>query len=362
MFRLDLSCASAFALSPNCLLLNGHFRLEFFRLDSWEDDSRRRRRLVPNPFGSRHPEARLRAHRGSATVAPLGRDEVQQKQIKGAADAVSGGGREAEKSINCSDGLLESEKASSVSLPRDLDAVLKSTGAVRQIAAGQLVQPSGEERQGDNQGCTPLETASHEGTDVAGDVDRGDRPEEAELQQVEQSASTSLHRNSENAHDHDNPSVDANNEADRMCNGSDNMTMEDGETSEHKSATPEEGEKMSGKMRKEVDEPKAEVDDYSSTPETNSIAGMFPLQHFNFQYARLCASSESESRQIEICFDVGSSLVSCAKVFMMISGSIPLTRYISSHHHEYNDRRRRTSYLLKRLPVARPSLRNEVRT
>ncbi|VDK47392.1 unnamed protein product, partial [Dibothriocephalus latus] len=31
----------------------------FFRLDSWEDDSRRRRRLVLNPFGTSHPEAVL---------------------------------------------------------------------------------------------------------------------------------------------------------------------------------------------------------------------------------------------------------------------------------------------------------------
>ncbi|VUZ39408.1 unnamed protein product, partial [Hymenolepis diminuta] len=31
----------------------------FYRLDTWEDDSRRRRRLVINPFGSSHPEAVL---------------------------------------------------------------------------------------------------------------------------------------------------------------------------------------------------------------------------------------------------------------------------------------------------------------
>ncbi|VDL88521.1 unnamed protein product [Schistocephalus solidus] len=34
----------------------------FFRLDSWEDDSRRRRRLVLNPFGTSHPEAVLCVH------------------------------------------------------------------------------------------------------------------------------------------------------------------------------------------------------------------------------------------------------------------------------------------------------------
>ena len=34
---------------------------KFWKLDAWEDDSRRRRRLVPNPVGNTHPEASLRA-------------------------------------------------------------------------------------------------------------------------------------------------------------------------------------------------------------------------------------------------------------------------------------------------------------
>jgi len=33
----------------------------YWKLDSWEDDSRRRRRLMKNPHGSNHPEATLRA-------------------------------------------------------------------------------------------------------------------------------------------------------------------------------------------------------------------------------------------------------------------------------------------------------------
>ncbi|PVD34451.1 hypothetical protein C0Q70_05725 [Pomacea canaliculata] len=35
--------------------------LEFWKLDVWEDDSRRRRRLVRNPLGSTHPQATLKA-------------------------------------------------------------------------------------------------------------------------------------------------------------------------------------------------------------------------------------------------------------------------------------------------------------
>nr|XP_006812132.1 PREDICTED: neurobeachin-like [Saccoglossus kowalevskii] len=34
---------------------------EFFKLDSWEDNNRRRRRLVRNPYGSTHPSATLKA-------------------------------------------------------------------------------------------------------------------------------------------------------------------------------------------------------------------------------------------------------------------------------------------------------------
>ncbi|ELT95909.1 hypothetical protein CAPTEDRAFT_213205 [Capitella teleta] len=36
-------------------------RCDFWKVDNWEDDSRRRRRLVKNPIGSSHPEATLRA-------------------------------------------------------------------------------------------------------------------------------------------------------------------------------------------------------------------------------------------------------------------------------------------------------------
>jgi len=34
---------------------------EFWRLDVWEDDSRRRRRFIKNPIGSTHPDAALKA-------------------------------------------------------------------------------------------------------------------------------------------------------------------------------------------------------------------------------------------------------------------------------------------------------------
>ena len=34
---------------------------DFWRLDAWEDDSRRRKRMVRNPLGTSHPEATLKA-------------------------------------------------------------------------------------------------------------------------------------------------------------------------------------------------------------------------------------------------------------------------------------------------------------
>lgn len=34
---------------------------EFWKLDAWEDDARRRKRFVHNPLGSTHPEATLKA-------------------------------------------------------------------------------------------------------------------------------------------------------------------------------------------------------------------------------------------------------------------------------------------------------------
>lgn len=46
---------------------------EFLRLDAWEDDARRRKRLVRNPHGSCHPEGTLKAaiEHGTETMAML---------------------------------------------------------------------------------------------------------------------------------------------------------------------------------------------------------------------------------------------------------------------------------------------------
>lgn len=43
------------------LLLRASRMNEFWKLDAWEDDARRRKRFVHNPFGTTHPEASLKA-------------------------------------------------------------------------------------------------------------------------------------------------------------------------------------------------------------------------------------------------------------------------------------------------------------
>ena len=46
--------------SPETTVARGDMTKEFWKLDVWEDDARRRRRLVRNPLGSTHPEATLK--------------------------------------------------------------------------------------------------------------------------------------------------------------------------------------------------------------------------------------------------------------------------------------------------------------
>ncbi|XP_013792608.2 neurobeachin-like, partial [Limulus polyphemus] len=56
---------------------------EFLKLDTWEDDARRRKRLVQNPHGSSHPEATLKAalEHGAPEDAILQAREEFHKQL-----------------------------------------------------------------------------------------------------------------------------------------------------------------------------------------------------------------------------------------------------------------------------------------
>ena len=59
-FSLERNFSRILATFFCCRIVNAA-QNEYWKLDSWEDDSRRRRRLVKNPCGSSHPEATLRA-------------------------------------------------------------------------------------------------------------------------------------------------------------------------------------------------------------------------------------------------------------------------------------------------------------
>lgn len=56
-----------FELPPYCIIVFYISSLlfprlaEYWKLDAWEDDARRRKRFVHNPLGSSHPEATLKA-------------------------------------------------------------------------------------------------------------------------------------------------------------------------------------------------------------------------------------------------------------------------------------------------------------
>ncbi|NXJ30887.1 LRBA protein, partial [Dicrurus megarhynchus] len=57
---------------------------EFWRLDYWEDDLRRRRRFVRNPLGSTHPEATLRAageHARDEDILVKGKQSIKSQVL-----------------------------------------------------------------------------------------------------------------------------------------------------------------------------------------------------------------------------------------------------------------------------------------
>ncbi|XP_053316593.1 lipopolysaccharide-responsive and beige-like anchor protein [Spea bombifrons] len=102
---------------------------EFWRLDYWEDDLRRRRRFVRNPLGSTHPEATLRA--------AVERDSDEETIIKGKqsfkSQVIGGSGSENESLLEGDDDTLSSLEE------KDLENL---TGPVSLCTPAQLVAPS----------------------------------------------------------------------------------------------------------------------------------------------------------------------------------------------------------------------------
>ncbi|XP_071535311.1 neurobeachin isoform X2 [Panulirus ornatus] len=104
---------------------------QFWKLDSWEDDSRRRKRFVPNPLGSSHPEATLKAaiEHGAPEDAILQAREEFHAQL--AAQR-----RSLQQPLQSPDLLDDSELATD---DRDLDADV--TGMVNMSTRARLVAP-----------------------------------------------------------------------------------------------------------------------------------------------------------------------------------------------------------------------------
>uniref|UniRef100_A0A8D0HED5 LPS responsive beige-like anchor protein n=1 Tax=Sphenodon punctatus TaxID=8508 RepID=A0A8D0HED5_SPHPU len=102
---------------------------EFWRLDYWEDDLRRRRRFVRNPLGSTHPEATLKAateHAPDEEVLVKGKQSIKSQVL---------GNQNSESEI-----LLEGDDDTLSSIEeKDLENL---TGPVSLSTPAQLVSPS----------------------------------------------------------------------------------------------------------------------------------------------------------------------------------------------------------------------------
>ncbi|CAB3374567.1 Hypothetical predicted protein [Cloeon dipterum] len=103
---------------------------EYWKLDVWEDDARRRKRLVHNPLGSSHPEATLKAaiEHGAPEDAILQAREEFHAHL-----AVS---RSQQQALTSSDLLDDSELAAD---DRDLDCDL--TGPINISTKAKLIAP-----------------------------------------------------------------------------------------------------------------------------------------------------------------------------------------------------------------------------
>ncbi|KAF2368096.1 protein of unknown function DUF4704 [Trinorchestia longiramus] len=103
----------------------------YWKLDSWEDDSRRRKRFVPNPLGSSHPEATLKAaleHGAPEDAIMQAREEFHTQ--------LAAQRRAQQQTLQSPDLLDDSELTQD---DRDLDADL--TGVVNVSTRARLVAP-----------------------------------------------------------------------------------------------------------------------------------------------------------------------------------------------------------------------------
>uniref|UniRef100_A0AAX7SIS9 Neurobeachin n=1 Tax=Astatotilapia calliptera TaxID=8154 RepID=A0AAX7SIS9_ASTCA len=111
---------------------------DFWRLDYWEDDLRRRRRCVRNPFGSSHSEATLKAvaehgHWKEPSFLGIDLDDILKGKQSIRSQALGNQNSESEASLDGDDDTLSSLE------DKDLENV---TGPVNMSTSAQLVAPA----------------------------------------------------------------------------------------------------------------------------------------------------------------------------------------------------------------------------
>ncbi|XP_028258851.1 lipopolysaccharide-responsive and beige-like anchor protein isoform X2 [Parambassis ranga] len=106
---------------------------EFWRLDYWEDDLRRRRRFIRNPFGSTHSEATLKAAAEHVADISASEEDILKGKQSIRSQALGNQNSESETSLDGDDDTLSSLEE------KDLENV---TGPVNLSTSAQLVAPS----------------------------------------------------------------------------------------------------------------------------------------------------------------------------------------------------------------------------
>ncbi|XP_015229134.1 PREDICTED: lipopolysaccharide-responsive and beige-like anchor protein isoform X4 [Cyprinodon variegatus] len=104
---------------------------EFWRLDYWEDDLRRRRRFIRNPFGSSHSEATLKAAAEHAADTGAAEEDILKQPIRG--QALGNQNSESEMPLDGDDDTLSSLE------DKDLENL---TGPVNVSSSAQLIAPA----------------------------------------------------------------------------------------------------------------------------------------------------------------------------------------------------------------------------
>nr|XP_043884201.1 lipopolysaccharide-responsive and beige-like anchor protein isoform X3 [Solea senegalensis] len=106
---------------------------EFWRLDYWEDDLRRRRRFIRNPFGSAHSEATLKAAAEHVADITASEEDILKGKQSIRSHALGNQNSESETSLDVDDDTLSSLDE------KDLENL---TGPVNLSTGAQLVAPA----------------------------------------------------------------------------------------------------------------------------------------------------------------------------------------------------------------------------